>query len=188
VDAGICQAPVDTRWYKVKKFANDPVVYVNWHQAVSYAKWRSSVSGIRYQLPAEREWEYAARGVSNLIYPWGNEFISDNLVFVKNSGESTNEVITCPGGKSWVGAMHLSGNVWEWCSSVYEPNPYNCVVRGGSWDFFSSAARSANRSGGPPDYRSQNIGFRLVCSVSLLLDKSAVSRKDNVESGENVSY
>jgi formylglycine-generating enzyme required for sulfatase activity len=174
-DTGFCKVPEYTRWYHDKEFANHPVVGVTWHQAVSYAKWRSSLSGVLYHLPTEREWEYVARGVSNLIYPWGNEFISENLVYAKNSRDHTNEITSRYGGESWVSALHLSGNVWEWCSDIYEPyaseNKHVSlnrkavlrILRGGSWiDDDSGDCRASFRYGGLAGGSSLNFGFRLA--------------------------
>src|SRR5690242_10996530 len=50
-----------------------PVVAVSWHEASNYCAWLSSVTGKRYRLPSEAEWERAARGgVQGLLYPWGD--------------------------------------------------------------------------------------------------------------------
>ena len=50
---------------------NQPINNVTWFQAKAYCTWRGA------RLPTEREWEYAARGPSNLVYPWGNDFAGD---------------------------------------------------------------------------------------------------------------
>jgi formylglycine-generating enzyme required for sulfatase activity len=66
--------------------------------------------------------------------------------------------------------MDMAGNVWEWCLTDYfkpdqievNQNATSHVLRGGSWDDGQDDLRSAYRSGGDPDYRDDNIGFRLA--------------------------
>lgn len=120
-----------------------PINRVTWFQAVAYCEWREA------RLPTEKEWEYAARGPSNWVYPWGNEFVGNNVVYSGNSNNVTADVGSRPDGQSWVGAMDMSGNVWEWASSWYATYPYDAgkvednnsqynyrMVRGGSFDLY----------------------------------------------------
>ncbi|NJP07020.1 MAG: formylglycine-generating enzyme family protein, partial [Chloroflexaceae bacterium] len=100
-----------------------PVVGVNWFEAVAYARWLSAQTGREYRLPTEAEWEKAARGPDGLIWPWGNEW-RDGMA---NSNEAGHDVTIAvgnyPDGASPYGALDMAGNVWEWCSSSWEDYP-----------------------------------------------------------------
>lgn len=149
---------------------------VNWFDARDYCAARGE--GVR--LPTEREWEYAARGVDNLVYPWGNIFEADNVVYGSNSGGETAQVGSRPDGVSWVGAFDLSGNVWEWTSSLYLPYERNAgwsinrdvlnndnelrVLRGSSWGNLDSNPRSSIRNWYLPSSENGLVGFR--CALS----------------------
>lgn len=182
VDAGGCEPPKDGRFYDDAYFANHPMVYVDWHMVVKYAEWRSTLAPeITYRLPTEREWEYVARGVESWAYPWGNDFVADNVVYWENSGGQTADVTSRPNGSSWVDARHLSGNAWEWCSSIYQSYPYQAddgreelnrtnarrMLRGGSWFDVHLNMRAAFRVSNNPLNCRDNIGFRVVHIPSL---------------------
>jgi formylglycine-generating enzyme required for sulfatase activity len=148
---------------------NRPRENITWFEARDYCQKRSA------RLPTEAEWEYSARGPDSLVYPWGNDFKADDVVYSGNSGNQTADVGSRPAGVSWVGTLDMSGNVWEWVSSVYQPYLYQAddgredlnrtgvqrVLRGGSWingDAF--ALRSAYRVGEFPYLESFFRGFR----------------------------
>ena len=153
---------------------NRPVERITWFEADAYC--REQRGG---RLPTEAEWEFAARGSAGLVYPWGNEFVAENVVYDSNANE-TAEVGSKPSGASWVGALDLSGNVWEWTASLYEPYPYRTdgtperdtgnstnvrrVLRGGSWFNGGGSLRAAFRSFGAPGNSGIYIGFR--CALS----------------------
>lgn len=162
-------------WYHDPEMASAPVVGVSWYAARAFASW------LGCRLPTEREWEYAARGIENLPYPWGENWESNTCVWKQNSGDKPASVVNNPEGRSWVNAQHLSGNIWEWVNSEYQPYPYNDaregvidtrslnvlrILRGGSWNSYDLANfRTSYRVGNVPDLELKNAGFRLVTLV-----------------------
>lgn len=139
---------------------------ISWNEAYDFCALR----GVR--LPTEAEWEFAARGPDSLIYPWGSTFNGDNVVYSGNAHQ-TAAVGSRPGGVSWVGALDLSGNVWEWVGSLFAA-PYDGseqhlagrheegdrVLRGASWSNLTSSFRSAYRAWFNAGNYNYNWGFR----------------------------
>jgi len=68
----------DSPWHTMSYSdqATTPVVGVSWYGAYAYCKWLSETTGETYRLATEAEWEYAARGPANYIFPWGNQYLS----------------------------------------------------------------------------------------------------------------
>ncbi len=146
---------------------------VSYPEAVAHCAARDA------RLPTEAEWEYAARGPDSWMYPWGNSFEDENVVYTGNSGGQTAPVASRPGGASWVGALDLSGNLWEWTSSIYDedffPYPYDAAdgredqtntnasrsIRGGSYSNEASFQRAITRKNKHPAYEWYGyVGFR----------------------------
>lgn len=166
---GVCDAPSVRTTFDNPDYDDHPVVYVNWFQAMTYTEWRGC------RLPNEAEWAYSARGLDAWLYPWGDDFDGDNVVYLGNS-EGTQPVGSRPNGASWVGVDDLSGNVWEWVSTIYDEfaYPYNPddgrenpddttstrVLRGGSFGFDEMILRASNRFRYNPLNRDDNVGFR----------------------------
>ena len=143
-------------------------------------------SGTVYRLPAEAEWEYAARGgqarlASSYTFS-GSEILDEVGWYDKNSHRETKPVGLKL--KNALGLYDMSGNVWEWCADWYDRDYYReClekgvvknpvgpekgsdrVLRGGSWFNYALDCRSTHRNSSTPANRISNIGFRLVLSA-----------------------
>ncbi len=133
-------------------------------------------------LPSEAQWEYAARGPEGRRYPWGDDPPSPDLA---NYGESgigrTTPVGQYPEGASWVGALDMAGNVWEWCEDAWHESYQGApddggawitdnkdalrVVRGGGWVNVADWVRSAYRLRRLVGYRYRFRGFRVLLAA-----------------------
>ena len=160
-----------------------PVVHVSWNDAAAYCEWAGA------RLPTEAEWEYAARGPQGFVYPWGDEFEGSRLNYcdancevdwdlsADDGYERVAPVGSYPAGASWVGALDLAGNVWEWTADWYgaytgdpQVNPTGPesgdrrVLRGGAWSNERWLVRSSYRDQLAPGVSSAIRGFR--CAMS----------------------
>jgi formylglycine-generating enzyme required for sulfatase activity len=174
---GICSprskssSPTRDSYYGDSQYDAYPVIYVNWSDATTYCEWAGG------RLPTEAQWEYAARGPDGHIYPWGDNLPDDTLVNYNFYVGDTTEVGSYPDGVSWVGALDMAGNVWEWVNDWYDGEYYASsppknprgpgagdwrMVRGGSWHDDEENVRAAYRLIVHPDDRTGNNGFRCV--------------------------
>jgi formylglycine-generating enzyme required for sulfatase activity len=183
VDYGHCAANVpDSTW----GHGTLPVINVTWEQAQQYVTWFSEMTGRRYRLLTEAEWEYAARAGTTTAYPWGDE-IGTGHAHCSDCGDQLDQKRTAPVGSfpaNAFGLHDMNGNVWEWVEDCYEkdysgaptdgtalisrPCP-NRVVRGGSWIVWQGApqsARSASRENYAPNQLRSFLGFRVARTLT----------------------
>ena len=150
-----------------------PLVGINWHEAQAYCRWLSAVAGQGFRLPAELEWEKAARGVNGFVYPWGDVFDARKCNTIESQIYRTVPVGLYPNGSSPFGLWEASGNIWEWTDSWYQAYPGSSAqneefgekyrtLRGGSWLTVRRDARCATRPGLVPVLFLNFVGFRLV--------------------------
>ncbi|MEI6408262.1 MAG: SUMF1/EgtB/PvdO family nonheme iron enzyme [Bacteroidota bacterium] len=161
---------------------NHPVINVSWNDATEYCKWLSQRTGLKYRLPTEAEWEYAAgNGARHTKYSWGNSTPSgkrggnvadeagdahfnwrksDANIFVSyNDGFATTAPIGSYDSNNF-GLFDMTGNVWEWCNDWYGDYPSESQNNpvGPSTGFFRVARGGGWWFSGPKDCRVASRG------------------------------
>ena len=152
-----------------------PVVSVNWFDAVAYCAWLTETTGRPYRLPTEAEREKAALGGKSWAYPWGDDLPSWMRDGARGLGFDRPSLVgqDIPNGYS----LHNMGDlVHEWCRVWYAPDCYAVLPtrnptgpptghrrasRGGSWRHRVPVTRCAARSSIPPDREYTDYGFRI---------------------------
>ena len=170
-----------------------PAIYVNWYMATEFCHWLSSLTGDRYRLPTEWQWEWAVRwhedperqanDSKKNDYWWGPEmdnrrcFYRENSLFDEirrpptltetlrqYSDPNLRHPSSCENHQ--FGLLSLSGTVWEWCENLRSESGSSRVLRGGSWLLNAHYCRSSNRHDFVPSPRGSDIGFRLCRELS----------------------
>ena len=160
------------------KADNYPVGNVSWYDAQLFILRLNELTGRKFRLPTEAEWEYAARGGKKhkgLVFAGSNR----SAEVAQNEKK---DLKTRPVGQlrpNELGTYDMSGNVWEWCQDYFGPytaddavNPTGPektesgldfrVMRGGSAAALWDKCRTANRSQNRAAYFKSTIGFRLA--------------------------
>lgn len=157
------------------KGAKRPVENVSWNDCQDFIRKLNAMTGKKFRLPTEAEWEYAARGGNNSRkYKYaGSSTIGSVAWYDVNSNSKTHNVGSKAANE--LGLYDMSGNVWEWCqdwsgsySSGSQTNPTGPssgslrVYRGGSWGSYEGDCRVSGRYGRSPGFRNYGIGLRLA--------------------------
>lgn len=152
-----------------------PVEQVGWQDCVDFAEKLSRLTGKKFRLPTEAEWEYAARGGKlSKDYKYAGSNDADEVAwYVSNCGGETHPV----GQKkpNELGLYDMSGNVWEWVSDwhgYYRPQPQTNptgphissekVKRGGATGDDALQCRTTQRHFSLAWYRIPDLGCRVV--------------------------
>ncbi|HLY61207.1 MAG TPA: SUMF1/EgtB/PvdO family nonheme iron enzyme [Terriglobia bacterium] len=163
---------------------DQPVVAVNWNEAVKYCDWLSTCDGHKYRLPTEAEWERAARGGrEGALYVWGNEAPHAWPSYLRRWGGEVNGPL--PVGldsPNAFGLYDIGENVHEWCADWFGRDYYahsparnprgpelgqRRASRGGSWRHQIKVSRCAARSSIPPTLEYADYGFRIARDISI---------------------
>ncbi|NXD82745.1 SUMF2 enzyme, partial [Halcyon senegalensis] len=166
----------------IKDRLDYPVLHVSWNDAWAFCAWKGK------RLPAEEEWEFAARGgLEQRVYPWGNKFQQNRTNLwqgdfpradrAEDGYHGVSPVAAFPPQNSY-GLYDLLGNTWEWTMSKYLPPGLSSrqraqdmrVLRGASWidtadGSANHKARVTTRMGNTPDSASDNLSFRCAADT-----------------------
>jgi len=164
---------------------NNPVTGLTWFESLAYCEWLGGITGRKYSLPNEAQWEKACRGGNLYLYPWGDVF---DPARCNNEQQTIAPVYKYPAQNDF-GCHDLVGNVLQWTTSLWGKKRFppdskylypwrddgrndihanaevRRVVRGSSINQNISFHRCSNRSGQLPDdrgVRSAPHGFRVA--------------------------
>jgi formylglycine-generating enzyme required for sulfatase activity len=160
-----------------------PVETVSWKEAIIFCNLLSSKVGLHpcynlyenieeisfdkkangYRLPTEAEWEYACKaGTTGIRY---GEI--DKIAWYKQNSQNTTHEVGLKAANPW-GLYDMLGNVWEWCSDIYDETVYGSyrILRGGGWyDEERSCIATVRRRSHPTKFKIDDLGFRLARNV-----------------------
>ncbi|NEQ75864.1 MAG: SUMF1/EgtB/PvdO family nonheme iron enzyme [Okeania sp. SIO2C9] len=174
------------------KGENRPVENVSWNDATEFCQKLSEITGKKYSLPSESQWEYACRARTSTPFYFGETITSELVNYDGNYPygdatkgkyrQETTDVGIFPPNSFGLYDMH--GNVWEWCQDVWHDNYEGAptdgsawetggdsnyrILRGGSWYNNSRNCRSARRGYYGADILFNNRGFRIVSSSPVV--------------------
>lgn len=160
------------------KFRGDerPVESVSWNEVQRFIANLNIITGERYRLPTEVEWEYVATAGQTLSV---SQSIDSVAWWARNSNAKSHIVGQLQPNS--FGIYDMIGNVLEWCAEPYDSLAYSkvagitpidtpsittdAIARGGNWSSEEYYLRPTNRNHAPTNYKSPTVGFRLVLDV-----------------------
>jgi formylglycine-generating enzyme required for sulfatase activity len=157
-----------------------PVETVSWKEAVLFCNRLSEKVGLSacyetrtdgeeirfrptadgYRLPTEAEWEYACKAGTTAVR-YGE---LDQIAWYKNNSAGTTHEVGLKAPNAW-GLYDLLGNVWEWCSDIYDETVYGSyrIFRGGGWfDEERGCLATNRRRSHPASFKIDDLGFRIA--------------------------
>jgi formylglycine-generating enzyme required for sulfatase activity len=176
--------PDDHQWGKGKR----PVMNVTYDDVKEYLAWLGKRSGKRYRLPSEAEWEWAARGGVDSLYPWGDKMEPGKANCRECGAEPFGGFSSAPVGSyppNGYGLYDMNGNVWEWTEDCWHPDHRSAsanakprgpeanplpgttaclarVMKGGAWYYYAGMSRPQARAKNESRVFSYVLGFRVA--------------------------
>jgi formylglycine-generating enzyme required for sulfatase activity len=161
-----------------------PVETVSWRDAIIFCNSLSNKAGLNlcyslsndnkeirfdskangYRLPTEAEWEYACKaGATGARYGEINE-----IAWYKENSKGKTYNVGTKQPNAW-GLYDMLGNVWEWCSDIYDEAVYGSyrIIRGGGWSDLDRGCLATNRRRSHPvSFKIDDLGFRIAKNLS----------------------
>jgi formylglycine-generating enzyme required for sulfatase activity len=167
-----------------------PANRISWYGADAFCRWQGK------RLPTEAEWEKAARGTDERMFPWGNQWPANDRVtfrrkFKKLGFDVMEPVDGMSSGRSPYGVHQMAGNVWEWVADWYADDYYERSpvknpqgpetgiskgIRGGNWYYKAYYMRTTYRFNERPEVFKVWQGFRCAQSPNPLGDASSLAK------------
>jgi formylglycine-generating enzyme required for sulfatase activity len=183
----------------IKERSDYPAVHISWNDAKSYCRWAGK------RLPTEAEWEVAAKGGVDALYPWGKDPKDGKMnvwqgKFPKENTEEDGWLGHCPAKEyepNRIGIYNMLGNVWEWTKTRFhvpkqqgaKPDPAadkQYVLKGGSYIDTIDGSHNhqttvATRMGNTPDSGGGNTGFRCAKFKGQKRAKAKKGEEDKID-------
>ena len=161
-----------------------PINNISWFNVQVFIERLNNATGLKFRLPTEAEWEYAAKGgqqSKGFIYSGSNN-IADVAWYQANSKNKSHPVALKQPNE--LGLYDMTGNLWEFCQDDMERNTYSKqprtnplflrstdpkhktmkVIRGSGYEFGPDESEVYRRDGATNNVRMPDIGFRLALS------------------------
>ncbi|WP_373010631.1 formylglycine-generating enzyme family protein [Mucilaginibacter sp.] len=161
-----------------------PVETVSWKDAINFCNVLSTKAGLKpcytidfsgeditfeakangFRLPTEAEWEYACKaGTTGIRYGELN-----SIAWYKDNSEKSTHDVGLKEPNAW-GLYDMLGNVWEWCSDIYDETVYGSyrIFRGGGWSDEERGCMATNRRPShPTSFKIDDLGFRIARNIT----------------------
>ena len=161
------------------KGENCPIENVSYNDCVRFVEKLSQLTGRHLRLPTEAEWEYAARGGQRSKgYRYAGANDTTSVAWLYTDSLWVRHMTVAAKRPNELGLYDMSGSVWEWCDTMYEPyqgawgNWFNRlirnrfkVVRGGGFRGFARYARVTNRYAVAAWRNDYTVGLRLAMQL-----------------------
>jgi len=198
------QTHIDKKWFSINdgyikhytnkytvypKYKRYPAISLSWFAVDAMARWLTKKEKVKYRIPTEAEWEYAARAGTTSPFYYGDCLTTDHANYNGNKPYVGCQIELFRNRPIPVGKLNrpnkwnlhdMHGNVNEWCFdwfirkySMKKPcidptgpkTGFQKVVRGGCYKYGANECRSAVRNRFKPHFKGKNIGGRLVREI-----------------------
>ena len=159
-----------------------PVENVSWYECHNFIEKLTKITGLRFRLPTEAEWEFAAKGGhrSKGFCFSGSDKLEEVGWYDSNSNHSSHLVMSLRPNE--IGLYDMSGLVWEWCQdwhSLYSINSLTNpsgpeegdkkVIKGGCFFSTENMCHPGFHCCESPYSQKHTIGFRMILDFEKLL-------------------